>query len=263
MSFFEAIVLAIVEGLTEFLPVSSTGHMIIASAFLGIEPTAFTKTFTVAIQLGAILAVVALYSQRFIRDFKLYRLLIIGVVPALVFGWLLNDWIDSTLERVDLVGYGLLSGGIILVFVDKWFQKSDPEKTVAPVNALVIGLFQCLAILLPGVSRSAATIIGGLTQKLSRAKAAEFSFLLAVPTMCAATGYKLLSFVRDGGGFTGQQIPVLILGNIVAFIVAWVAIRGFLGYLERHGFRIFGIYRIIAGLVILGLYYSGVQLNLL
>lgn len=263
MTFFEAIVLAIVEGLTEFLPVSSTGHMIITSAMLGIKPTAFTKTFTVAIQLGAILAVVALYSQRFIKDFKMYRLLLIGVVPALLFGWLLNDWIDRTLERVDLVGYGLLTGGIILIFADKWFHHSDPEKAVAPGNALIIGLFQCLAILLPGVSRSAATIIGGLTQKLSRARAAEFSFLLAVPTMCAATGYKLLSYVKDGNGFTGQEIPVLILGNIVAFIVAWMAIRGFLGYLEKYGFRVFGIYRIIAGLLILVLYYSGVQLNLL
>ena len=263
MSYFEAVVLAIVEGLTEFLPVSSTGHMIIASALLGIEVTPFTKTFTIAIQLGAILAVVALYYDRFLKDFSVYKLLVIGVLPALVFGWLLNDWIDRTLERVDLVGYGLLLGGIVLVFVDRWFVEITESKKIGPINAFIIGLFQCLAILLPGVSRSAATIIGGLSQKLTRAQAAEFSFLLAVPTMCAATSYKILTHFQEGNGFSENEVPVLILGNIVAFIVAWLAIKGFISFVQKNSLRVFGIYRIIAGLIILGLYYAGVELALL
>lgn len=263
MSYFEAVILAIVEGLTEFLPVSSTGHMIIASALLGMEVTPFTKTFTIAIQLGAILAVVALYYERFLKDFSVYKLLIIGVLPALVFGWLLNDWIDRTLERVDLVGYGLLLGGIVLVLVDRWFVEITEPTKIGPLNAFIIGLFQCLAILLPGVSRSAATIIGGLSQKLTRSQAAEFSFLLAVPTMCAATGYKILTHFQDGNGFSENEIPVLILGNGVAFIVAWLAIKGFINFLQKNSLRVFGIYRIIAGLIILGLYYAGVELALL
>ena len=263
MSYFEAVILAIVEGLTEFLPVSSTGHMIIASAILGVEVTPFTKTFTIAIQLGAILAVVALYYDRFLKDFSVYKLLVIGVLPALAFGWLLNDWIDHTLERVDLVGYGLVIGGIVLVFVDRWFIEITESKKIEPTNAFIIGLFQCIAILLPGVSRSAATIIGGLSQKLTRAQAAEFSFLLAVPTMCAATGYKMLSHFKDGNGFSENEVPVLILGNIVAFIVAWLAIKGFISFVQKNSLRVFGIYRIIAGLVILGLYYAGVELSLL
>ena len=263
MSYFEAVILAIVEGLTEFLPVSSTGHMIITSALLGMEVTPFTKTFTIAIQLGAILAVVALYYERFLKDFSVYKLLIIGVLPALVFGWLLNDWIDRTLERVDLVGYGLLLGGIVLLFMDRWFVEITEPKKIGPINAFIIGLFQCLAILLPGVSRSAATIIGGLSQKLTRAQAAEFSFLLAVPTMCAATGYKILTHFQDGNGFSENEIPVLILGNGVAFMVAWLAIKGFINFLQKNSLRVFGIYRIIAGLIILGLYYAGVELALL
>ena len=263
MTYLEAIILAIVEGITEFLPVSSTGHIIIASAALGMKSTPFVKTFTVAIQLGAILAVVALYFERFIKDFKVYPLLIIGVIPAIVFGLLLNDWIDQTLERVDFVGYGLLAGGIVLMFTDRWFKSVPEEKPVTPAKALIIGLFQCLAILLPGISRSAATIIGGLTQRLTRAQAAEFSFLLAVPTMCAATGYKILSHFSEGNGFTEQEVPVLILGNIVAFIVSWLAIKGFIRFIQNNGLRVFGIYRIIAGLIILGMYYAGVNMTLM
>lgn len=263
MSYFEAVVLAVVEGLTEFLPVSSTGHIILTTAILGMDVTPFTKTFTVAIQLGAILAVVALYAERFLKDVKIYPLLIIGVIPALFFGYILNDWIDQTLERVDFVGYGLLIGGIILLFIDRFFKQETNLNHITPIKAFIIGLFQCLAILMPGVSRSAATIIGGLSQKLTRAQAAEFSFLLAVPTMCAATGYKLLKHFSNGNAFDDKEIPLLLVGNIVAFVVAWIAIKGFIGFLQKNGFRIFGIYRIIAGLTILSLYYAGIELKLL
>lgn len=263
MSYLEAVILAIVEGVTEFLPVSSTGHMIITAALLGMKSTPFVKTFTVAIQFGAILAVVALYFERFIKDFKVYPLLIIGVIPAIVFGLLLNDWIDQTLERVDFVGFGLLTGGVILLFIDRLFKSAHEAKPITPLKALIIGLFQCIAILLPGISRSAATIIGGLSQRLTRSQAAEFSFLLAVPTMFAATGYKILSHFSEGNGFTEQEVPVLILGNIVAFIVAWIAIKGFIRFIQNNGLFVFGVYRIIAGLIILGMYYAGVNMSLL
>lgn len=264
MSFPEAILLAIVEGLTEFLPVSSTGHLIITGYLLGVEPTAFTKAFTIGIQLGAILAVVVIYRQRFFQSWRFYQLLIISMVPAVVFGLLMNAWIDKALERVDLVGYGLLIGGIVLLFADRWFQpEGKPGAEVGNRNAFLIGSFQCLAIILPGTSRSASTILGGLICGLSRKKAAEYSFLLAVPTMCAATAYKLLSFFRDGNTLGQEEISLLLLGNAVAFIVALFAIRGFLRWLEQTGFRIFGIYRIIAGATILLMYYYGADLSLL
>jgi undecaprenyl-diphosphatase len=265
MSLIEAIILAIIEGITEFLPISSTGHMIIASSIMGIASEDFTKTFTIAIQLGAILSVMVIYWRRFLQSFRFYMILLVGFLPALVFGFLLNDWIDKVLERVDVVGFALLFGGIFLLFVDKIFERNEttPEQEVSFVKALYIGLFQCLAILLPGLSRSAASIIGGLTQKLNRKTAAEFSFLLAVPTMFAATAYKLLNAYLDGFQFTGDQINLLIVGNVVAFIVAWIAIRSFIGFLTKHGFKVFGYYRIVVGLVILILYYSGYSFAML
>jgi undecaprenyl-diphosphatase len=258
MSYLDAIILAIVEGLTEFLPVSSTGHMIITTALLGIEPTAFTKTFTVAIQLGAILSVVTLYWKRFFRTFDFYIKLLIAFIPAAVVGFLLGDTIDAMLERVDVVAYALIAGGIFFLFVDKIFH--DAEETgnaeVTNKNAFIVGLFQLIAMIVPGVSRSAATIIGGLTQKLNKTTAAEFSFFLAVPTMAAATGYKLLKFYLDGGRFESHEIGILAAGNIVAFVVAFLAIRSFIAFLTKHGFRWFGWYRIVVGVVILLLYYS-------
>jgi len=262
MGFLEAIILAIVEGITEFLPVSSTGHMVIVSSLLGIEPTPFTKTFTVAIQLGAILAVVVMYKDRFLKSFRFYLLLAIGVVPALLFGFLFNDWIDHVLGRVDIVAIGLIAGGVVLLFADDWFDTDGkPDAEVTPRNSFLIGLFQCISILLPGISRSAATMVGGLTCGLSRKDAAEFSFLLAVPTMAAATSYKLLKFFADGNRFTTEEFPILVTGNLVAFVVAWLAIRTFIRLLHRYGFRGFGLYRILVGLAILSLGYAGIELK--
>jgi undecaprenyl-diphosphatase len=256
MSYLDAIILAIVEGLTEFLPVSSTGHMIVTTALLGIEPTAFTTTFTVAIQLGAILSVVILYWKRFFKSFDFYIKLVIAFLPAAVVGLLAGDQIDALLERVDVVAYALIAGGIFFLFVDKMFHDAEEKGSseVTTKNALVVGLFQLIA-LIPGVSRSASTIIGGLSQKLNKTTAAEFSFFLAVPTMAAATGYKLLKFMLDGQSFTGNEIGMLVVGNVVAFIVALIAIRSFISFLTKHGFKWFGYYRIVVGVVILVMYY--------
>lgn len=252
MSIFETLVLAIVEGLTEFIPVSSTGHMIIASSLMGIADDPFVKTFTVAIQLGAILSVLLLYWKRFLQNINFYVKLIIAFVPAAVFGFLLNDYIDALLENILVVAIMLVAGGIVFLYIDKWFAQSEMKGTteVNSKSALFIGLFQVLAMV-PGVSRSAATIIGGLSQGLTRKAAAEFSFFLAVPTMFAATGYKLFKFWKTGGGFTTDQTQALLLGNAVAFLVAIFAIRAFIGFLTRRGFKLFGWYRIILGLAIL------------
>lgn len=265
MSLIEAIILAIIEGITEFLPISSTGHMIIASSLMGIASEDFTKTFTIAIQLGAIISVMVIYWRRFFQTFRFYLVLLVAFIPAVIFGLLLGDWIDSVLERVDVVGFALFAGGVFLLFVDRLFAKNEEthQQEVSFKNAFFIGLFQCMAILLPGISRSAASIIGGLTQKLNRKSAAEFSFLLAVPTMFAATAYKLLKAYLNGIQFTGEQINILIVGNVVAFVVAWIAIRSFIGFLTKHGFKVFGYYRIVVGLIILILYYSGYSFSML
>lgn len=261
MSILESIILAIIEGLTEFLPVSSTGHMIIASSVMGIASDPFTKMFTVAIQLGAILSVVVLYWKRFFQSFDFYLKLLVAFIPAAVFGLLFNDRIDALLERVDVVAYTLIIGGIIFLFIDKIFEKNnDSEQPVTYPIALKIGFFQTIAMI-PGVSRSAATIIGGLTQKLNKKTAAEFSFFLAVPTMFAATAFSMLKFfTKEGGSFGSNEITLLIIGNVVAFIVGIIAIKSFISFLMKHGFRIFGYYRIALGVAILILYYLGVQL---
>jgi undecaprenyl-diphosphatase len=284
MSTIEAIIIAIVEGLTEFLPVSSTGHMIITSSLLGIEENEFTKVFEVAIQLGAILAVVVLYWKKFI-DFtrwQFYIKLMVGIIPALLFGFLFGDAMDALLESPLTVALSLLLGGIVLLYVDKWFPQTSREpsdlmgvevtrkeliqvdESLSFQKSFVIGLWQVLAMV-PGVSRSAASIIGGMQQKLSRNFAAEFSFFLAVPTMFAATGYSL--FVKKWG--TGarkgyelitdnqQNLAAFIIGNVVAFIVAVLAIKFFITFLKRYGFRIFGMYRIIIGGILLILIFTG------
>jgi undecaprenyl-diphosphatase len=257
MSYLDAIILAIVEGLTEFLPVSSTGHMIIATALMGIEPNEFVKTFTVAIQLGAILSVVILYWKRFFKTWDFYLKLFIAFIPAAVIGILVSDIVDEMLERVDVVAWALIAGGIFFLFVDKIFKQSEEtgSSEVTKKNAFIIGWFQVIAMLIPGVSRSAATIIGGLTQKLNKTTAAEFSFFLAVPTMAAATGLKLLKFYLHDGTFSGNEIGILAVGNIVAFIVAFLAIRSFISFLTKHGFKWFGYYRILVGAAILLMYY--------
>ncbi|MEA5401561.1 undecaprenyl-diphosphate phosphatase [Arcicella sp. DC2W] len=257
MSTIQAIILAIIEGLTEFLPISSTGHMVLMSSYLGIENDKFTKLFEVCIQLGAILAVVVLYWKKFFdfSKWQFYVKLALAVVPALIFGKLFDDLIDEHLGNPVFIATVLLVGGIILLFVDNWFKNPviTEEPDINNVTAIKIGAYQCLAIMFPGLSRSAATIIGGMQQKLSRSLAAEFSFFLAVPTMTAATGYKLLKFISDEGSITGDQIKLLAIGNVVAFIVAVLAIKFFITVLNKYGFKYFGIYRIIVGIVILAL----------
>lgn len=262
MSYFDAIILAIVEGLTEFLPVSSTGHMVIASSLLGIESDSFTKTFTVAIQLGAIASVLVLYWKRFFQNFNFYFKLLVAFIPAMVFGLLFNDQIDALLENVIVVAISLILGGIVFLFIDKLFnQETQSTESISYRSAFIIGMFQVIAMI-PGVSRSAATIIGGLTQKLNKKTAAEFSFFLAVPTMLAATGYKLLKFYLDGNTFGQEQITTLMIGNVVAFVVALLAIKSFISYLTKHGFKVFGYYRIILGSIILILYWFGIDLQI-
>ena len=252
MSILQAIILAVIEGITEFLPVSSTGHMIVASSVMGIATDEFTKLFTIAIQLGAILSVVVLYYKKFLQTFDFYKKLIIAFIPAAILGKLLNDYIDALLENVIVVAVTLFLGGIILLFVDKWFAKSETEgdETPSDMSAFKIGLFQCIAMI-PGVSRSAATIIGGLTQKLNRKAAAEFSFFLAVPTMFAATVYKLYKYFKTGATLSHEQLNLFVIGNAIAFIVAMIAIKSFIGFLTQNGFKLFGYYRIALGLIIL------------
>ncbi|MBK7764541.1 MAG: undecaprenyl-diphosphate phosphatase [Bacteroidetes bacterium] len=257
MDNLQAILIAIVEGITEFLPISSTGHMVITSAFMNIGKDPFTKYFEVCIQLGAILSVLVLYFKQFI-DFKnpvFYLKLLIAVIPSLIFGKLLNDIIDENLGRPDIIAWVMILGGILLLFVDKWFNKPTTldSNDISVKQSLSIGLFQCLAIIFPGLSRSAATIIGGMTQKISRGAAAEFSFFLAVPTMFAATAYKTLQYVQDHGMFTSSQLVTLSIGNFVAFIVAVLAIKFFITFVKQKGFKWFGIYRIVLGIVVLTL----------
>lgn len=264
MTILQAIILAIIEGITEFLPISSTGHMIIGSSIMGIEQNEFVKLFTVAIQFGAILSVVVLYFKRFFKSIDFYFKLIVAFIPAAVFGLLFSDKIDELLEKPLVVAISLVIGGIVLVFIDNLFKNPtvDSEEKMSYKSAFIVGLFQCIAMI-PGVSRSAATIIGGMQQKLTRKAAAEFSFFLAVPTMFGATAKKMYDFYKDNGAnFTGEEIKLLTIGNIVAFIVAMIAIKYFIAFLSKHGFRVFGIYRIVVGLIIIGILLSGHSLQM-
>ncbi len=253
MTYWHAFLLALVEGLTEFLPVSSTGHMIIASALLGIPPTPFTKLFTVVIQFGAILSVFVVYWRRFFQSWDFYFKLLVAFAPVVVVGLLLKKTIDRLLESVPVVAVMLLIGGVVLLFIDRWFPQEDAQQGGHPVTtpgyrqAFVIGVFQCIAVV-PGVSRSAATIIGGLTQKLTRRSAAEFAFFLAMPTMAAAT---VKDVWENRDLIRPDDIKLLLFGNVVAFVVALAAIRFFVGFVSKYGFRAFGIYRILAGGVLL------------
>lgn len=286
MTIFEAIIIAIVQGLTEFLPVSSTGHMIITSSLLRTKEDDFLKLFVVAIQLGSIMAVVLLYWQKFVRfnQWQFYAKLVVGVLPALLFGYFLNDEIDRMLGSEAIVAVSLLVGGIILVYIDKWFQqpvRNKPDLFATEVTrselieaddhlsykkSLIIGCWQVIAMI-PGVSRSAASIIGGMQQKLTRNFAAEFSFFLAVPTMCAASAYSLFIKIWTGDGVpkrgyqlitqSPENLYAFAAGNAVAFIVALLAIKFFINFLKVYGFRIFGIYRIVLGLVLLVLIATG------
>lgn len=278
MTWWQTIVIAIVEGLTEFLPVSSTGHMIIAQQLLGVASTDFVKAFTVIIQFGAILSVVVLYWRRFfvlypaegatavqrvLSRFGFYTKLLVGFLPAAVFGLLLSKHIDAALERVEIVAAMLVVGGVFMLYIDRLFGQNTKGASLTHRHALVVGLFQCLAMI-PGVSRSMATIVGGLAQKMTRKDAAEFSFFLAVPTMAAATGYKVLELVMAEGGTTMlmDNLMTLMLGCVVSFVVALVAIKGFLSFLMKRGFALFGWYRIVVGLAIIGLLLAGVDLQM-
>jgi len=258
MHIFQAIIIAIVEGITEFLPVSSTGHMIITQKLLGIEPDTFVKLFTVNIQFGAILSVIILYWKRFFQSFDFYVKLFVAFLPAAILGFLFSGYIDRMLESVLVVAISLVLGGVILLFVDSWFNKPSEDQKISFPNAIIIGLFQTIAMI-PGVSRSAATIVGGLTQKLSRKNATEFSFFLAVPTMFAASAYEMIKSYK---AIQPQHINILIIGNVVAFLVAMLAIKGFVAFLTKHGFKVFGYYRIIVGAIILILLATGTNLNL-
>jgi len=264
MTIFQNIVIAIVEGLTEFLPVSSTGHMIIAQKILAMESTEFVKAFTVIIQFGAILSVVVLYWKRFFQTWDFYWKLLIAVLPALVIGFLLSEKIDSLLENVIVVAVMLIIGGIFMLFVDKWFNHPAEDQTMDWKRALKIGFFQCIAMI-PGVSRSMATIVGGMTTKLTRKNAAEFSFFLAVPTMAAASGYKLLKLIMDpsAASMLTDNLMALLIGNVVAFLVAMAAIKFFIDFLTKHGFAAFGYYRIAVGLAIIIMSLLGIDLSVL
>ena len=260
MTYWHAIILAIIEGLTEFLPVSSTGHMIVASALLGIPINDFTKLYLVVVQLGAILSVLAVYWRRFFQSFDFYLKLLVAFLPIVLVGLLLKKHIDKLLESVGVVAFMLVLGGMALLFIDRWFPQRRPEAGESAVTnpsfrqAFVIGVFQCLAVV-PGTSRSAATIVGGLSQRLTRQAAAEFAFFLAMPTMLAASVKDLYDYYKDakargvslGSLFSAEQLQQLALGNVVAFVVALLAIRLFVGFVAKNGFRAFGIYRIIVG----------------
>ena len=264
MNTLQTIIIAIVEGITEYLPVSSTGHMIIAQKLLNVESTEFVKAFTVNIQFGAILSVIVVYWKRFFQTLDFYFKLIIAVIPALVLGFLLSDYIDSLLENVAVVAVMLVLGGVLMLFVDNWFRIEDRNQEMDWKRALKIGFFQCIAMI-PGVSRSMATIVGGMTTKLSRKNAAEFSFFLAVPTMAAASGYKLVKLFLEPNGkaLLMDNLSTLLIGNAVAFVVAMIAIKFFIGFLTKYGFKAFGYYRIVVGLALLIMLMMGVDLSIM
>lgn len=264
MTLFQAIILALIEGLTEFLPVSSTGHMIIGSALMGLEPSPFVKLFLIVIQLGTILSVLVLYYKRFFQSLSFYFKLVVAAIPASILGVLFNDYIDAALESPLVVAITLVLGGVLLLFVDKWFNKPkvDTIDEVTYKQSFMIGVYQCLA-LIPGMSRSASTIVGGMSQRLTRKLAAEFSFFLAIPMMFGASLIKLIKFFKEGNTFTGEEINLLIVGNVVGFIVAIIAIKFFIGILAKYGFKAFGWYRIVVGLIIIGVIASGHQLQII
>lgn len=285
MTTAESVILAIVEGLTEFIPVSSTGHMILTEALLKMQRSSLTNVYIVNIQFGAILSVVILYWKRFFQSLDFYYKLFAAFLPAAVLGFLLDDYIDSLLSSVTTVAISLVAGGVVLIATDWIFKKqleeaSADEDTVlvretdefgvehkkealkpfslSYVQAVIIGFFQCIAMV-PGVSRSASTILGGLTQKLNMKRAAEFSFFLAVPTIFAASAYKLL---KSYDAIKGSDIEFFIIGNIISFIVGMIAIKFFISLITRFGLKFFGIYRIIAGVAILILPSFGYKLEI-
>ena len=282
MNILDTIIIAIVEGLTEFLPVSSTGHMIITQNILGVESTPFVKAFTFIIQFGAILSVVVLYwkrffklnhtpapegagaFKRFLHKYDFYWKLFVAFIPAAVLGLLFSDAIDAMLESVEVVAVTLILGGIFMLFSDRIFNKGSENTKLTEKRAFFIGLFQCISMI-PGVSRSMATIVGGMAQKLTRKAAAEFSFFLAVPTMLAATLFKMLKIFTEENGtqILKENLDTLIIGNVVAFIVAMLAIKFFINFVTKYGFKAFGWYRIIVGGAILAMLLTGHNLSII
>ena len=280
MDILDSIIIAIVEGLTEFLPVSSTGHMIIAQNILGVESTNYVKAFTFIIQFGAILSVVWLYwkrffqlnhtpapegagwIKRFLHKYDFYWKLFIAFIPAAVFGLLFSDAIDAMLEKVWVVAVTLVIGGIFMLFCDKIFNKGSEDTKMTEKRALMVGLFQCISMI-PGMSRSMATIVGGMAQKMTRKAAAEFSFFLAVPTMLGATVYKCYKLIKEDPSIITGNMTTLIIGNVVAFIVAVLAIKFFINFVSKHGFKAFGWYRIIIGGAILIMIACGIDLQIM
>ena len=285
MDLIQTIIIAIVEGLTEFLPVSSTGHMIITQNLLGVESTPFVKAYTIIIQFGAILSVICLYWKRFFRldnssapegsskwqcfihKWDFYWKLLVAFIPAVIIGLIgkKSGLIDELLENVQVVAIMLVVGGIFMLFCDKLFNKGSENTELTERRAFWIGLYQCIAMI-PGVSRSMATIVGGMSQKLTRKAAAEFSFFLAVPTMAAATALDILGLFfgdeADSSWATSGNLMLLAVGCVVAFIVALLAIKSFVSFLTKYGFKAFGVYRIIVGGVILLLLYLGYSLQM-
>lgn len=266
MTWLQAVIIAIVEGITEFLPVSSTGHMALTASVLGIEKEAFTKLFIENIQFGTIISVIVLYWKKFInfRKFSFYLKLLVAFLPAAVVGILLKEHIDRVLESPLFIAIVMFLGGVILLFVDAWFMRpkihSDEEMSYR--NSFIIGLFQILSVVFPGLSRSAATIIGGMQQKLTREAAAEFSFFLAVPTLAGAFAKSLWDTFQDAPEIlTRHNIQLLALGNVVGFLIAMAAIRLFIKFLTDHGFKLFGYYRIIVGLILIVLLIAGFNLS--
>lgn len=277
MNTLETIIIAIVEGLTEFLPVSSTGHMIIAQSLLGVESTPFVKAFTVIIQFGAILSVICLYWKKFFYPtaersgvsywramYDFYARLVVGVLPAVVLGLAFNDFIESNLGNVTLVAVMLIIGGVFMLFCDRIFNKGSEDTRLTYRRAFTVGLIQCISMI-PGVSRSMATIVGGMSQRLTRKAAAEFSFFLAVPTMFGATCLETYKLISHGGGSLLTQdnnLETLLLGSAVAFVVAILAIKFFINYVTKYGFAAFGWYRIIVGIVIIACALCGIELKM-
>lgn len=264
MTLLQSILLAFVEGLTEYLPISSTGHIILTSALLGIESDDFVKNFTVIVQFGAILSVVVVYWRRFFQTLEFYKKLFVAFLPAAVIGLLVKNKIDAILGSVEVVAWALVLGGIVLILIERRQTPQNQEsqstsQEISTQQAFIIGLAQCFAFV-PGVSRSGSSIVGALLLGINRKTAAELSFFLAVPTLAGATFLKVLKIAPT---ITSDQIHFILIGNVVSFVVGWVTIKGFIHFLTRYGFAHFGWYRIILGLILLGIIYSGHSLQMM
>ncbi len=262
MSYIQAFILAIIEGITEFLPISSTGHMILAQSLMDMKDPEFAKTFEIVIQLGAIAAVLILYIKRFFVGINIYLKLFVAFLPTGIIGLLAYKIIKHYLFNPFTVSVSLIIGGVILIVLDKWTEQKESEykdlEDISYSGAVKIGLIQCLSMI-PGISRAAATILGGIFSGFNRKQAAEFSFLLAIPTMFAASGYDLL---KERGNIHSSDITLLLFGGFIAFIIAIIAVKGFIAFLTKYGFKHFGYYRIILGVLFL-IYalYTGLEMT--